>query len=229
MDCRNISITKAGILAWVALVSLFLLVGCTPPIMDSALTPRMAIHGNQPPDAPGDVLGQLAAVTVLYYGFDQKLHQGQVVVHSELAQDIRDVFTLIRQTHFPIESALPIAHPLIQAKGPFGVSPDTNNSSGFVWRPLVGMRWVSLHALGLAIDINPRLNPFYKHGKVLPPGASYDPAKPGTLTSQSSVVKAFKRLGWEWGGTWPAGDQTDYMHFQKIPPSLAQWVKGYRS
>lgn len=197
-------------------------------IVDSNLTDPQAIRLNQPPDTPQDVLRQLVVVDVRYYGFDQKLHQGQVVVHKELAPDIREIFTLILENRFPIESVLPVAHPLVQQKGPFGLSPDTNNTSAYAWRPLTGGRTVSLHGLGLAIDLNPRLNPYTRGAKTLPPGAVYDPARPGTLTPQSPVVQAFKQLGWEWGGDWAALGKIDYMHFQKIPNGLEPWVQGYQ-
>ncbi len=196
-------------------------------IVDSDLTPEQAIEANQPPDTPQDVLRQLTVVTVQYYGFDNTPHQGQVVVHKALAEDIRRVFEVILATSFPIESILPIAHPLIQAKGPYGLSSDTNNTSAYVWRPITGGGAVSLHALGLAIDINPRLNPYRKGDLILPPGAVYDPAKPGTLTPDCPVVREFKRLGWEWGGDWAAKGKVDFMHFQKIPAELAPWAKGY--
>jgi hypothetical protein len=31
------------------------------------------------------------------------------------------------------------------------------------------------------------------------------------ITANSLVVRAFARIGWEWGGTWRAGE--DYQHF----------------
>lgn len=196
-------------------------------IVDSDLTPEQAIEANQPPDTPQDVLRQLTLVPVLYFGLDGLEHQGQVVVHKALAGDIRRVFEVILATRFPLESVLPVAHPLIQAKGPYGLSPDTNNTSAYAWRPITGGGTVSLHALGLAIDINPRLNPYRKGDLVLPPGAAYDPARPGTLTTDSPVVREFKRLGWEWGGDWGARGKVDFMHFQKVPAELAPWVKAH--
>ena len=70
-------------------------------------------------------------------GYDGRVHQGQIVVHEALLSDIRQVFDVILKTRFPVESVLPIAHPVIQCKGPYGLSPDTNNTSGYVWRPIV--------------------------------------------------------------------------------------------
>lgn len=212
-------------LSTMVLVCALLCAGCA--VRDSGLTRARAVYANQPPDAPADVLDRLAVVGVRYFGFDGRLHRGQVVVHEALAKDVAQAFEVIRKTRFPVASVIPIAHPAIQEKGPYGLSPDTDNTSGYAWRPGVNLGKVSLHGLGLAVDINPRLNPYIKGDMVLPPGASYDPARPGTLTPLSPVVLAFKRLGWEWGGDWAGKGKLDYMHFQKIPPGLKEWAGKY--
>jgi len=196
--------------------------------VDSALTPEQAIHANQPPDVLPEVQDCLVVVDVRHHGYDGRIHQGQVVIHAALADDVRKAFDVILQSGFPVESVLPIAHPAIVAKAPpYGLSPDTNNSSGYVWRPMAAGKALSLHALGLALDINPRRNPYIKGDLVLPPGAAYNATQPGTLTAGSPVVRAFKALGWEWGGDWNAG-KVDYMHFQKIPAGLQTWVASHR-
>ncbi len=211
---------------WPLLIPL-LLIGCSPLRIDSQLSREQAIYSHQPPDVSADIQQQLVVVPVRYYGFDGNLHQGQVVIHHALANDIRNIFETIRISRFPIASALPIAHPRIQKKGPYGLSPDTNNSSGYVWRPIVAGARLSMHALGLAIDINPRQNPYIKGSLIIPPGAAYVPAAPGTLTAESEVVQAFKKAGWEWGGDWTQGS-LDYMHFQKLPAKFKNWAARYR-
>lgn len=210
------------------LVAAFVLSGCGIPVVDSSLDRQQAVYDNQPPDAMEDIQRQLTVVDVRYYGFDHKLHEGQVVIHQALADDIRKVFEVMRESRFPVESVIPIAHPVIQLKGPYGLSPDTNNTSAYVWRPMVGSSRVSMHGLGLAIDINPRLNPYIKGDLVLPPDATYDPERPGTLTQRTRVVRAFRELGWEWGGHWAHSGKVDYMHFQKIPEGLEDWVQRFR-
>lgn len=207
---------------------LCMLSACSTVVVDSDLNHAQSVYANQPPDTAPEVQRQLAVVNVRYYGFDGKLHRGQVVIHERLAEDIRQIFAVLRQTRFPVESVIPIAHPVIQLKGPYGLSSDTNNTSAYVWRPIVGARTVSMHALGLAIDINPRLNPYIKGDLVLPADASYDPARPGTLTPESEVVRTFKALGWEWGGDWAPKGKLDYMHFQKVPAKAAPLVSRYR-
>jgi hypothetical protein len=202
--------------------------GCSPKvIVDSDLSPEHAIYLNQPPDVPADVQKHLRLVDVRYYGFDGKEHQGQIVVHEALEEDIRFLFALLLEHRFPVESALPISHPALQEKGRYGLSPDTNNTSCYVWRPVVASQRLSMHALGMAIDMNPRQNPYIKGDLVLPPQAVYAPSQPGTLRPDSPAVAAFRQRGWEWGGDW-TGEKIDYMHFQKIPPGWETYVTSYR-
>jgi len=211
-------------------LSFFLILGsgcARKVVVESNLNADQAIFQNQPPDVSAEVLSHLCIVDVRSYGFDGKLHQGQIVIHKELAPDIRDIFDVILKEHFPVESVLPVSHPAIVAKGPYGLSPDTNNTSGYVWRPIVGAQSLSMHALGMAVDINPRLNPYRKGEVVLPPGATYEVSIPGTLTPNSRVVMAFKERGWEWGGDWTGG-KVDYMHFQKIPPGWEEFRRTNR-
>ncbi len=204
------------------------LCACTEgAVIDSCLTRDEAIYSNQPPDVISCVQEKLAVVDVRYYGFDGQVHQGQVVIHEALVEDIIQVFDIIHRTRFPVESVLPISHDLIQRKGPYGLSPDTNNTSGYAWRPIVDGQRLSMHALGLAVDINPRQNPYTRGDLILPPNASYKPSVPGTLAPDSPVVQAFKKLGWEWGGDWTQGP-VDFMHFQKVPLRWDKWVDQYR-
>lgn len=185
------------------------------PIVDSAMTFSQAVLENQPPGTPAAIQQRQALISVRYYGYDGKIHQGQIVMDSALANDIRKAFHLALELKFPIESVLPVAHPKNLAKAPFGLTPDTNNTSGFIYRPMASGKHLSYHAHGWALDINPRQNPYIKGQKVLPPGARYDPAQPGTLVAGHPLVKAFKAMGWTWGGDWSS--HKDYMHFQKKP------------
>ncbi|AGW13459.1 hypothetical protein DGI_1631 [Megalodesulfovibrio gigas DSM 1382 = ATCC 19364] len=209
-------------------VALGMVCGAAAVMADSNLTSGQAIFMNQPPDVLPEVQAQQVLVSVPYHGFDGAVHQGQVVIHKALAEDVAAAFAVMFTHRFPLDSVLPIAHPTILAKGPYGLSSETNNTSGYVWRPVVGAQQLSMHALGLAVDINPHLNPYIKGKLILPPGATYAPAAPGTLTPESPVVQAFKRLGWTWGGDWNKAEKVDYMHFQKIPPGWEDWVRQHR-
>ena len=69
-------------------------------------------------------------------------------------------------------------------------------------------------AYGLAIDLNPRENPYVGCGQSRDPTAvSYmnrSRLRKGMITP--AVLEAFHSVGWGWGGSW-TGDTKDYMHF----------------
>jgi len=72
----------------------------------------------------------------------------------------------------------------------------------------------SNHAYGLAIDLNPRENPYVGCGMSHDPSARRymhrSPLRRGMVSP--AVVEAFRSIGWGWGGSW-TGDTKDYMHF----------------
>ena len=74
-----------------------------------------------------------------------------------------------------------------------------NNSSSFNFRAIAGSDVLSHHAHGVAIDVNPRLNPMILRGVVHPPsGAAYlDRAdvRPGMIVRPGPVVAAFEAEG----------------------------------
>jgi len=76
----------------------------------------------------------------------------------------------------------------------------------------------SNHSYGIAIDINPQLNGLYDNCVRFGPncrlirGGPWRPGQPGTLTSESPIVKAMKAAGFRWGGE-IQGNQKDFMHF----------------
>jgi len=92
-----------------------------------------------------------------------------------------------------------------------------NNTSAFNCREVTGRPGVwSEHAYGRAIDINPIQNPYVtSKGDVLPPaGAEYvdrSRTAPGMIHEDDAVVRAFRGVGWVWGGSWTS--VRDYQHF----------------
>ncbi len=188
------------------------------PIVDSQMTLEEVFAGLDP-TCPPDIRHRQKVVTVQYYSFDQKVHTGQMVVDGALEEDIRSVFEVALATRFPIYSVIPISDKRFRRDGRWDddLSMEANNSSAFNYRLITGGDRLSQHAYGRAIDINPVQNPYIKGDLVLPPGAQYDLAAPGTLTEDHPVTRAFLQLGWEWGGHWDT--RQDYQHFEKpLPP-----------
>jgi peptidoglycan LD-endopeptidase CwlK len=131
------------------------------------------------------------------------------VVHLELAEDVRAIFNELYARTFPIQKMVAIVA--------YGWDDDRsmadNNTSAFNYRLIFGTDRLSNHSFGREVDINPMQNPYVRRDReVVPPGSSYDLAKPGTITGD--VVALFKSYGWAWGGDWK--ETKDFQHFEKL-------------
>jgi peptidoglycan L-alanyl-D-glutamate endopeptidase CwlK len=176
-------------------------------IVDSAMDFAGAVAGTA---APQGVLEALCLIDVRYCGFDGRRHTGQLVVHRELAAEIREIFSRLERWGFPIGRAVPLVR--------YGWSDETSmvadNTSSFNYRLIAGTDRLSRHATGRALDINPLRNPaIYPEGRITPAGAVYRPGDPGTFTGGHPAVLAFREHGWRWGGDF--AHIHDYHHFEK--------------
>lgn len=158
-------------------------------------------------------LDDLALVRVTYLGMDGIAHEGQLVVHQRIADDVVSLFEDLYRARFPMNKI-----GFWDQYGP-GVYAEQNITVGFYCEKAddAPSQWSS-HAYGLAIDINPFLNPFLdlQHRWWPQTAASNAPrdTTPGKISTQSAVFAIFTRHGWAWGG-FDAG-VPDYMHFAKV-------------
>jgi hypothetical protein len=128
-----------------------------------------------------------------------------------VADDVVSVFRRLYAAAYPIEEMrLPTTADLDAP--PTG---DGNNTAAYVCRPVRGSRVLSAHAYGLAIDVNPFMNPYVKGDLVLPELASayLDRGwrRPGMIRRGDPVAAAFADVGWTWGGNFRS--VSDPMHF----------------
>ena len=176
-------------------------------VVDSAMEFAGAVAGTA---APPEVLDDLCLIDVRYRGFDCRVHLGQLVVHRELAEDLREIFSRMVRWGFPIGRAVP----LVRYGWSDEASMAADNTSAFNYRLIAGTDRLSRHATGRALDINPFRNPaVYPDGRIAPAGAVYRPGDPGTFTGGDPVVLAFRERGWRWGGDFT--HLRDYHHFEK--------------
>jgi len=187
------------------------------PIIDSQMSEQQAFEGLDP-KCPEEIRKRQRLITLKYYSFDKKVHQGQLVIDKDLVSDIKRVFRAALYQKFPVQSVIPISDPRFRKNGRWDddLSMTANNTSCFNYRNVTGGTTLSNHATGRAIDINTVQNPYYKGQIKLPPNGNYDPKAEGTFTADSPLVKLFQQLGWTWGGTWKS--PTDYQHFEKPLP-----------
>lgn len=156
-------------------------------------------------------LADLAYVTVSFRGFDGLAHTGELVLAASEAEDVVSVFRALFAAGYPIEEMrLPTTADLDAP--PTG---DGNDTAALVCRAARGQTSWSAHAYGLAIDVNPFLNPYHKGDVVLPERASAyldrTRTQPGIIHAGDVVVREFARIGWSWGGSWSS--LKDYQHF----------------
>jgi hypothetical protein len=178
------------------------------PIIDSELTFEQSVSGTK---APKDVVENLVLLNVDYYSFDSKLHRGQIIVHKGLENDVKYIFSLIKEKKFPIAKVIPI----VKYNWSDDKSMSDNNTSAFNYRKVARKDKLSNHSFGFAIDFNPFQNPaVYSDGTSSPKGSKYDKKAAGTITSDHFLTIEFKKLGWTWGGDWTT--LKDYQHFEKI-------------
>ncbi len=166
------------------------------------------------PGAPVDC-ERLRLVRFSYVGFDGATHDdGELVVLDAVAEHVLAIFVALRSRAFPIASA----HLMNRYHGSDDASMARNNTSAFNVRRVEGTNSMSLHAYGVAIDLNPIQNPYVERGargnEVSPPAGkvyvSRHDRRPGMA---EAAIELFAHHGFaQWGGYWPRG--IDYQHFQ---------------
>ncbi|MBP2708375.1 M15 family metallopeptidase [Microbispora sp. RL4-1S] len=157
-------------------------------------------------------VSDLRKIRMTYWGFDDKAHTGVLVVNRSAAQDMVTVFRKLYGFRFPIHRMEPVD----VYKGSDNDSIDADNTSAFNCRSATGSSSWSQHAYGLAVDIDPRENPYvYADGSNAHRNADAfvdrPLRKPGVINAGDRVVRAFAAIGWGWGGAWSGAK--DYQHF----------------
>lgn len=162
-------------------------------------------------------LDDLRYIQVLHYDFNLDEQVGELIVHSSIASDIIDIFYELYEAKYPIEKMILVD----EYGGDDTLSMEDNNTSAFNYRPMVGSNTLSKHSRGLAIDINPRYNPYVKQKNgvvtILPDNAKdyiiRDDSNPYYILENDILYQAFISRGFTWGGSW--NSLKDYQHFEK--------------
>ena len=158
-------------------------------------------------------LSDLRYLRLSYVDFEGKDQVGEMICNKAIADDLVAIFRELYEARYPIRS--------IRLIDDFGgddeASMAADNTSCFNYRKKTGMRELSKHARGLAVDINPFENPYVRPSRVRPAGASAyaDRSKdfPHKIDKDDLCYRLFRAHGFYWGGTWRS--VKDYQHFEK--------------
>ncbi|NBH13141.1 M15 family peptidase [Lachnospiraceae bacterium] len=163
-------------------------------------------------------LEELRYLRVLHIGFDGQTHIGELIVNASIAEDILEIMSELYKNSYPIEKMV-----LIDEYGADDeASMSDNNTSAFNYREIAGTSRISRHSFGVAIDINPKFNPYVKkldsgETKISPVnGADYaDRSREfeHKIDETDLCYQLFTAHGFSWGGNWQS--VKDYQHFEK--------------
>lgn len=161
---------------------------------------------------------ELRYLHVLHKTVDGSVKEGELVCNVKIADILIQIFKELYKASYPIEKIRIID----EYDGDDESSMRDNNSSCFNFRFISHTTTVSMHGQGLAVDINPRYNPYYKLVKGKPSveplnGADYlDRNKdfPYKIDHNDLAFKLFTAAGFEWGGDWKGAK--DWQHFEFV-------------
>ncbi|MGZ8600414.1 MAG: M15 family metallopeptidase [Actinomycetota bacterium] len=208
-------------LRWLAIVLMAAL--CVPAVASAGESPFQGSVSRLDPSTARWMMGsswrpgcpvpleRLRLVRLTYVGFDGRAHRGRLVVHRGWADEVLEVFHRLYERGFPVRRVR-----LVDRYGADDqASMRHDNTSGFNCRYVSGTTTWSQHAYGRAIDLNPIENPFVRGSRVAPGrGRRFldrTDVRPGMVVRGDVAWRAFRSIGWEWGGSWTSSK--DYQHF----------------
>ena len=100
----------------------------------------------------------LRYLMVLHKDKDGNVHQGEMVVHKLIAEDVLEIFEKLYDSGYPIERMVLADNYLADDE----TMMRDNNSSSFNFRFISHTTRISKHGLGMAVDINTLYNPYHK-------------------------------------------------------------------
>lgn len=179
-------------------------------------------------------LEDLCVLKVSFYDFNKTVHHdGEIMVHHAAAESVIKIFKSLFDASFPIEKIKLINY----YDGDDEKSMADNNTSAFNFRRIMNTNECSIHSYGLAIDLNPKQNPYlitkYENKDTIPvfpkEGINYinrinirEGMVEEKYNKKQTVIELFKNNGFSvWGGSW--NEPVDWHHFQ-VTRSQAEYI-----
>ena len=167
-------------------------------------------------------LSQLRYLRILHYDYRHRVRLGEMIVNQDVSQDVLNIFKTLFENGYEIES-MRLIDDFWAGSGSASddASIKANNSSAFCYRTIAGTSSLSNHALGRAIDINPKQNPYYTiyNGNYYDmyewdwPYVDRSSGLPHMILSGDICQSTLAAKGFFWGGYW--SHLKDYQHFEK--------------
>ncbi len=161
---------------------------------------------------------ELSYLKMLHYGLDGNTYVGEMIVNQKIEADVLEIFQTLYEHQYPIEKMT-----LIDDYGADDeASMDDNNTSAFNYRTIAGSSKLSNHSYGMAIDLNPKYNPYVKENS---DGSVFCQPKSGMeyadrtkefsykIDRDDLAYQLFTQAGFTWGGDFQS--VKDYQHFEK--------------
>lgn len=170
-------------------------------------------------------LEELRYVKLLHYNYNGEVQVGEMIVNQKIEQDCLEIFQALFEAEYEI-SRMVLVDEYWTGDGveSDAVSMKNNNTSCFNYRYVPGSTSRSNHALGLAIDLNPRENPYVPTRNGVADYSALDEEEyyyatnrkesdEHVITHEDLAYKLFLEHGFSWGGDWRS--LKDYQHFEK--------------
>lgn len=163
-------------------------------------------------------LSELSYLRMLYCGTDGNTYVGEMIVNRSIETEVLEIFRELYEQRYPIEKMVLIDNYDAEDEA----SMEDNNTSAFNYRTVSGSDKLSNHSYGMAIDLNPKYNPYVKirsDGTVLcqpESGRAYADRSADfayKIDENDLAYRLFTRAGFTWGGSW--NSVKDYQHFEK--------------
>lgn len=165
-------------------------------------------------------LDNLRYLRMLHRDFEGVIREGEMIVNYRIALRTLKVFYHLYKIRYPIEKMRLVD----EYEADDEASMADNNTSAFNYREIAHTKQLSNHSRGMAIDINPRMNPYITSYGIAPANsADYEERDAAKCRGSyadcmihrgDAVYNIFRRYGFSWGGDWEHAK--DYQHFEAL-------------
>ena len=169
-------------------------------------------------------LGNLRYLKLIHWNYEGMPQVGEIIVNKSIAGDVIDIFKNLYLQKYEIYSMKLVDNFWTgDPNDTDTASMNANNTSSFNDRKVDYSGSTSRHSYGMAIDINPRENPYILYDGSGHAYTTQDEQavtymdrsnlRPHMMTNDDLCVRLFKSKGFRWGGDWSS--LKDYQHFDR--------------